>query len=1004
MIRAREDRWFDRYRRSGDPRLLTRVFDRTAPELWKVATHLCRDRHTVEDAVQGTFLVAIEARQTWDASRPLRPWLLGLLVNRVRDARRRTRSPDTGRLAPSPGEADPAQQVQFEELQHCLAATLRRIAEPYRTPLERHLVHGEGAAEIATVIGVPAGTVRMRLHRGIKLLRERLPVGFAGGGAALLLTSESFAAMRRAVVGNGVDSAAFGGAAVAGAGHFPSVWLGVILMQKMTIWLAGVLLAGVAAWWLAGSTRAEPEPGFAATTTTRPLAVESLERSGSVSEGTESNAPAAVRVGAASASTEGRLHVLMVRQDDGRPIPGVGLEVSPGSPAAPSDAIAVPLVKHGETGADGAASFRLPVGGSKVTARTLANDTKPWLVNVRSGQETELRIEVPTRVRAEVQVVDGRGRPIGGARLVGRTLGDVGEVVDNELGRTGADGWWRAAFVESHVPVRAVHDGYITSPAAELTGQASTIRLVVGDGPGALFGVVFDRDGRPLPKAQVLAQPHGPGFAGERPLAVVADTAGGFRFEHLPPGPCTLLVVNPIGVRDRRWARAEATVAAGKTMQADVAFASGASLVVSIRGADGAPASGQAVDAHLLPEPHIWRRMGVFSRMSNTTDERGVAEFADLPAGEFEVSALMPQGAQRSKVRVRNGERVHVDWQLGPTSFVAVELVDEAGRPLAGWHVALQTELGPTKDAISDARGMVRFEPAGAPAGQLLVRAPASRFVAAQEPAVVGATSRLVVATAQMASASLRGRAQIATGIDASEVSLRVIRMLDGKPGQSVSDRLAGDGTFEFAAMPAGDYVLCFVRGQDEPIGTLQQVTLRAGASVDLGALPLDPAAEYVVELLAADGGAVQQPRLFAALRERPRDFGPVPHQRRDATCTVPVMPNGRFELLVWGEDVEPTFVPIEVGAGSRRLPVTAARGVPTRLHVRGLGGEAWSLRLAPVGGEPFTLNWSGDEHQPTLGLRAGEYRAEVTCGGRSGSAVFRVGDRPGAVEIVVPE
>ena len=67
MIRAREDRWFDRYRRNGDPRLLARVFDRTAPELWKVAAHLCRDRHAVEDAVQGTFLVAIEARQAWDA-------------------------------------------------------------------------------------------------------------------------------------------------------------------------------------------------------------------------------------------------------------------------------------------------------------------------------------------------------------------------------------------------------------------------------------------------------------------------------------------------------------------------------------------------------------------------------------------------------------------------------------------------------------------------------------------------------------------------------------------------------------------------------------------------------------------------------------------------------------------------------------------------------------------------------------------------------------------------
>jgi RNA polymerase sigma-70 factor (ECF subfamily) len=1002
VIRAREDRWFDRYRRNGDPRLLARVFDRTAPELWKVATHLCRDRHAVEDAVQGTFLVAIEARQAWDASRPLLPWLLGLLVNRVRDLRRRTRSPDAEHLTLSPGEADPAELAQFVELQHGLAATLQRLAEPYRTTVERHLVRGEGAAEIAAAIGVPAGTVRMRLHRGIELLRERLPVGFAGGGAALMLTSESFAAMRRTVLCSGPGGAAVGGAAVAGSGHFLSVWLGVILMQKTTIWLAGALLAGVFAWWMAGPALADPGPRVAVPTTTRPSGTEPLGTVDPVPVLAESAAPAAVRVGAAAAPNEGDLRVLLVRQDDGRPIPGVSLTVKPDLPASPSGVMTLSSLGSRQTGADGVARFRVPIGRCEVSSWTLPHDTKPWQVDVLPGQQTELRIELPIRVRAEVQVVDGLGRPVGGARLVGRTMSDVGEVVDNELGRTGVDGWWRAAFVESHVPVRALHDGYVTSTAAELTVQAPTARLVLGDGPGALLGIVFGRDGRPLPKAQVLLQPHGAGFAGERPLAVVADAGGGFRFDHLPPGPCTVMAVNPIGVSDRRWARAEATVAAGQQVRSDVAFASGASIVVSIRGADGEPVVGRQVHAGFQPEPQLWVHLGALRTTSKTTDERGVAEFEDLPAGDYEVQASLPEGAQRSKVRVHRAEPVHVDWQLGPTSFVAVELVDEAGQPLVGWHVILQPESGQRKEARSDARGMVRFEPARAPAGQLLVRAPESQFVAVQQPAVVGVPSRLVIATAQLASASLRGRAQLANGIEVSEVSIQMVRMLDGKPGQPTSGPLAADGTFVFSALPAGEYVLGFVRGQREVLGAPRQVALQAGADVDLGVLPLAPAEDFVVEVLAADGGAVQQPRVFLALRERPRDFGPIPQQRSGAVCTVPGIPNGRFELLAWGEDVAPTFVPIEIGAGSRRLPVTAARGVPTRIDVRGVGREDWLLRLVPDGGEPFTLR--SDDSKLTLGLRAGAYRAEVTCGGRSGSAEFAVGDRASAVEIVVPE
>ena len=52
MARAQQDRWFERYRETGAPALLAKVFDRTAPELLRVAGYLTRGD---VDRVLGTF-------------------------------------------------------------------------------------------------------------------------------------------------------------------------------------------------------------------------------------------------------------------------------------------------------------------------------------------------------------------------------------------------------------------------------------------------------------------------------------------------------------------------------------------------------------------------------------------------------------------------------------------------------------------------------------------------------------------------------------------------------------------------------------------------------------------------------------------------------------------------------------------------------------------------------------------------------------------------------------
>ena len=89
MARLREDRLFEKFRRTGDVRALAAVFDRAAPVLWRIAVRISPDAHTAEDLVQNSFLVAIESADSWDASRPVVPWILGILTNQARLARRR---------------------------------------------------------------------------------------------------------------------------------------------------------------------------------------------------------------------------------------------------------------------------------------------------------------------------------------------------------------------------------------------------------------------------------------------------------------------------------------------------------------------------------------------------------------------------------------------------------------------------------------------------------------------------------------------------------------------------------------------------------------------------------------------------------------------------------------------------------------------------------------------------------------------------------------------------
>ncbi|MCP3914524.1 MAG: sigma-70 family RNA polymerase sigma factor [bacterium] len=214
MEHHHQRRLFLRYREQRDYDALTELFDQTAPSLMALAVHLTRDVPSAQDLVQATFLTAIERNATFDAQREIYPWLAGILVNQARQERRqRDRLLEADRLVERAGEHDPAHVARGVEVAEATRRALEELPEIYRNVLVPYLEHARAPHSIAAELELAPGTVRVRIHRGLEMLRGALPASF---GAASLAASTQLAGVRRQIL----KSARRAGGAPAASGLF----------------------------------------------------------------------------------------------------------------------------------------------------------------------------------------------------------------------------------------------------------------------------------------------------------------------------------------------------------------------------------------------------------------------------------------------------------------------------------------------------------------------------------------------------------------------------------------------------------------------------------------------------------------------------------------------------------------------------------------------------------------------------------------------------------------
>ncbi len=761
-----------------------------------------------DEVLQETWLAAL--RRPPRAGGDPRPWLGRVLGSAARQRARRRRRVEAREAAAARDEALPsaAELAARAESQGLLIEAVLALDEPLRETLLLRYFEGLTGAEIARRSGVPAGTVRWRLHSALAELRAHLERRKGGGRGGWCAALAPLLGPR---------------AQLAGAGGLPIPILGALAMKTLVLTsaLAGSLclvLLGVRL--LGGGERADapaqdlaflPLPAASGS-----AAVDAADdpAQGSLRTALVAREPEpAGEAGGSAAEPLARLRLRLV-DGQGAPIGGARVDVSPGS-----------IAQGTHTGADGRAELAvrpLPGPGHHTLSFRRAGFANDSLrVSARAGEPIDLG-DVVLRAggAAEGVVVDGRGEPVAGVRvrvagaqrvlpggsmrLSETTALGASEARTDELGRFRLEG-----LLAGNVSLSAESDDRMWSggrDGVEIRPNHGTrgVRIVVTEleAERRIVGSVVDPEGVPVPHAPIFVR--GKTLWRSSSSLAVADAQGNFRVRLQWTGTWDLTARDP----HDRFAQVERRGVRGGTRGLVLRFEPPRHARLRVLAADGSPIEDWTGELRVED--------------AGASVERLVPGPLRLPTRPFTLLVVAPGFDQRELGPFDPGQLVDaqvLDCTLNPLPGVRGR-VSEAGAPAAdvevGLHALLTTratrggfpiwiEPDPEVRARTDADG--RFELTLRAGGRYVVRAQ----VAGRAPAELGpfelepgvGLSGLELELG--AGGSIEGRVEHADGRPAVG---RVVAASRGD-GQLRTARAGPDGRYGLANLTPGRWLVC---------------------------------------------------------------------------------------------------------------------------------------------------------------------------------------------------
>ena len=152
-------------------------------QIYSFCVYITGDRDAADDLYQQTFLVVIEKDEI-DADRNPKSYLLSVAVNLWNNQKRKyvwrrkkaavVYYDDSDLEQLQDGTPSVEESVEHREEIERIRQTVQTLPDKLRIVILMHFMEELSVEEIAGILGIPAGTVKSRIHKAKRVLKERL--------------------------------------------------------------------------------------------------------------------------------------------------------------------------------------------------------------------------------------------------------------------------------------------------------------------------------------------------------------------------------------------------------------------------------------------------------------------------------------------------------------------------------------------------------------------------------------------------------------------------------------------------------------------------------------------------------------------------------------------------------------------------------------------------------------------------------------------------------------
>ncbi len=158
-----------------DRAALQELYTRHEPWLSIRLAYRCADRSLVEEAVQDTFVAVWGSADKYRATGPVAAWIWGIGIRRLLQVMRPRKSIRERLIAQRSPELLSAEDELLVGVEHGdVGLALGKLSPELRMVVQATVLDGLSCSEAGRLLGIPSGTVKTRMMRAKREMREAL--------------------------------------------------------------------------------------------------------------------------------------------------------------------------------------------------------------------------------------------------------------------------------------------------------------------------------------------------------------------------------------------------------------------------------------------------------------------------------------------------------------------------------------------------------------------------------------------------------------------------------------------------------------------------------------------------------------------------------------------------------------------------------------------------------------------------------------------------------------